>query len=145
MRSEYLINKSPSFPYESRKTLKDSGSQTTLTCISPSANYKTAFKCKLKTIIAFKNITFATAGSVGFYAIELLRIVSKLCFFTYEVTLSDTLCMRTVIKKIFYYSLVFFFLLTAFLEIDDNVDLTQKPMDHHKKAMESLKKGILNM
>lgn len=37
------------------------------------------------------------------------------------------------------------FLLTAFLEIDDNVDLAQKPMDHHKKAMESLKKGILNM
>ena len=37
------------------------------------------------------------------------------------------------------------FLLTAFLEIDDNVDLAQKHMDHQEKAMESLKKGILNM
>ena len=36
-------------------------------------------------------------------------------------------------------------MLTAFLEIDDNVDLAQKPMDHQEKAMESLKKGILNM
>ncbi|KAM7435697.1 hypothetical protein ABFA07_014404 [Porites harrisoni] len=30
----------------------------------------------------------------------------------------------------------------AFLEIDDNVDLAQKPMDHQEKAMESLKKAL---